>query len=970
MSRVLVPLTHRMACLAAALVIAWVAVFSPGANRGDSLAFAAPSAKNTAIRQRVAAAAHAAHPAPAIKGPKRLKAATSPAKRAGLAASARLAGAERPARLYRVDAEPLPDGPIFVNGQSYLAKDVYTQLRGDAEAVMTQLPPKTHYYIGVGRSPTALVTFLSLVAPDNAVSFPSSGLRGGIAPQDIAEFDRHIEALIPPEAFTSGKTIVLMDTVSGGGSLRAMRDRLAAYSLKKYGKPATISLLGLGGTADGITHVVKSTGFLSAGKDDIAPYIGEHQIGRNTLEQLPAKRNPKHADFRSALAQRMMRDDVLDSFIEDGYRRVARLSPSLSRIGVIEKRAYNDTSTDVDFAKFKTALAAEIASASVQPKHAGEELRIVVRYDAEGGRTIVESNLATLKPVIARHLVHLVYDKPGAPAWDLDIRAKLKAGGAAIDANSIVISRRMENTKLRKRTIPSGAPVPIRFDIHSVKPGTMAEAQDAILAVLAPVAWNAEPGAKLRLSMTPPENQVVSQQAIAVSANVPAIWIAPLNVPQALAPFAALMGGSAHGLPSGLDIEVTLDKDGRVSARDAVVITRKDVEVSPKEFPRRPRAITYHRGQFTRMPRAKAITEFKERLASVLGNVVVGGGKPITGHIKLRPARSGFGRDNVMQVALPPSLERLIKGRSLQFNIEAMSDGEDVSSPLDVDIAIKFGADGKLVGEDGIEITFPPREVKREKKVVPHGTMRYSGHTTVSKEVGLATLHRLLKNNLYQTRIDAAAGPVVIEVSKTREGNDSQLRVESDLPVGSLYWISYTWADHISALVGGEWEVLDNVQKRAPLPGKVRIEIDVDKNGQLKLDGSMRLMHVTRRLPFKQPRSAQRLGMFGIGPQVKYDELVAQLSRDIATSWQSLAFDGGANRAFSVTIEPSGREFTLSSELPPELLFELAVGSSWVLQKLVVGDLTQPRRPFTFQIQLDGEGRVAGPGSIRAERPN
>ncbi|MBK9070035.1 MAG: hypothetical protein IPL79_03370 [Myxococcales bacterium] len=841
MSRVLVPRTHRMACLAAAVVIAWVAMFSPGAHRDGAHAFAAPSAKKpAAIRQRVATAAaavHAAHPASALKGPKRLKAATSPAKRAP--------------RLYRPDAEPLPDGPYVVNGQGYLAKDVYTQLRGDAEAVMTQLPPKTHYYIGVGRSPTALVTFLSLVAPDNAVSFPSSGLRHGVSPQHIAEFERHLEALIPPEAFTSGKTIVLMDTVSGGGSLRAMRDRLAAYSLKKYGKPVNIALLGLGGTADGITHRIRSTAFLKAGKDDIAPYIGEHLIGRNTLEELPAKRNPKHADFRIALAQRMIRDPELNDII--------------------------------------------------------------------------------------------------AATW------------------------RLAKPKVFRRMTQVGAPVSFAIYSQPIGPADTAVAQEAIVALLGPIAWDAAPGATIRLAMTP------TREGVVVTSNVDAKWLARLQDPRLLKSFGAFMAGPVYGRAQAIEIEATLDKDGRVSGRDAVAIIRKGIAVSPKEFRSRPTKFSYPPKTSARPSYEQAKGVIQGDLASALSNVVIAGGGPITAHIHVRTLRIGGAAAAEGFTTLPASLQPTIESEHILGLIAAMANGDDSAVPRDVDIAIKFGADGKLAGRDAIEITFPLRELKRQKRMVPHGTTGYRGVAMLSKADATTDVRRRLARDLGNTRVAGGAGPVVIEIERSMISSGRyEYTIASDLPPGALTWVQGNSVyEGIEGLyVARDWDG-SGIQT---VPGTLRIEIDVDQAGRPLVDDSMRIMKVARRVPLKPASRHASGGVARAGGPA--EGMADKVAHDIASSWKHLVFEGGGNRAFTVTyaavVDPQyGLDFKIHTDLPSELLQDLMHSADpsksptgMMLARLALTDEGKPGPPVTMTIKLDSNGRVADASAVRIERGN
>jgi hypothetical protein len=129
-----------------------------------------------------------AHPAPGASadgGRGRAARTTSPSSEAGAPRVRRWYRAEHASRrAARLRRRPL--------GEAAIRPARYEEVRSAAQEVLSRFPPDRYFYVGIGRSPSALVELLRAVVPDQTQSFPASGLsgrnrRGPIPPEPVDE---------------------------------------------------------------------------------------------------------------------------------------------------------------------------------------------------------------------------------------------------------------------------------------------------------------------------------------------------------------------------------------------------------------------------------------------------------------------------------------------------------------------------------------------------------------------------------------------------------------------------------------------------------------------------------------------------------------------------------------------------------------------------------------------------------------
>ena len=212
---------------------------------------------------------------------------------------------------------------------NYLSQGEYTQLRDGALAIMQQAPPKSAYYVGVGRSSGALVALLENLGTDVATYLPADGInklvkgKGGAGANQA--LDKLFDAFIPEEALLGSRTIVLFQRSETGASLPYLETALKGY-LQRKGSSAQVSTVSLGEARPaqgGFVNVSQSEELKSLGDrkyHQVAPY-SYFRPGKQDVTTLvgprgkPVPRSQAYGRFKTALGQRMKGDAVLDQAI-------------------------------------------------------------------------------------------------------------------------------------------------------------------------------------------------------------------------------------------------------------------------------------------------------------------------------------------------------------------------------------------------------------------------------------------------------------------------------------------------------------------------------------------------------------------------------------------------------------------------------------------------------------------------------
>jgi hypothetical protein len=236
----------------------------------------------------------------------------------------------RPWRFAEKDEAAPSDGPsLSAGGVKYLDGKHYRDVRAMALKLMKKYDPRDHYYVAVGRSPTALATFLSELNPNMVMTFPASDLRLGVQAGWKEEFFDHFQQLIPDDVLRGERTIVLFDRSRdrSGTSLAALKRLLEEYLAKTNQKRVRVKAVGMaavGPLAAGVEHMSTSRHpnvfqyFQGVDHDEsFAPFKEKHRIGMEAMEDIQA--NPNYARLRAAMRARMARDASLREALSDDF---------------------------------------------------------------------------------------------------------------------------------------------------------------------------------------------------------------------------------------------------------------------------------------------------------------------------------------------------------------------------------------------------------------------------------------------------------------------------------------------------------------------------------------------------------------------------------------------------------------------------------------------------------------------------
>jgi hypothetical protein len=235
-------------------------------------------------------------------------------------------------RRYRGSGQRLGTGPqltVTSAGQrvGYLDANHYQNVRDVAVRLLRKYTPDDHFFIGVGRSPVSLVTFMRELDDDLAMTFPASDMRLQIDPSWKQEYFEHFKQLIPKSVIDSKKTIVLFDRTREGKTLVRLKEYLREY-LKSVGSKAKVRVIGLSDqkpAVEGLRWIDASAyPYLfkyALGQYDhdeaVAPFTGKHRIGVDPISNLTA--NPNHDRFRQAMRARMEDDAALDGILTKDF---------------------------------------------------------------------------------------------------------------------------------------------------------------------------------------------------------------------------------------------------------------------------------------------------------------------------------------------------------------------------------------------------------------------------------------------------------------------------------------------------------------------------------------------------------------------------------------------------------------------------------------------------------------------------
>jgi hypothetical protein len=223
----------------------------------------------------------------------------------------------------RLGAEPtanlqLPGGTRF----GFYDTNHYESVRGAGVELMRRYPPDSHLFVGVGRSPVSITSFLRELDPDLAMTFPASDLRQGIL-QKEAYFE-HFRELLPKDVLNGERAIVLFDRShdQSGSTLAALKQLLEEFMQREglQGRVKAVGFARQGPLRGGVEHIDSTQWPLLFhyynGRDEdekVAPFRDKHQIGAADMSAI--QENPLHEQLLVGLRARMKADEQLDQIL-------------------------------------------------------------------------------------------------------------------------------------------------------------------------------------------------------------------------------------------------------------------------------------------------------------------------------------------------------------------------------------------------------------------------------------------------------------------------------------------------------------------------------------------------------------------------------------------------------------------------------------------------------------------------------
>jgi hypothetical protein len=123
----------------------------------------------------------------------------------------------------------------------------FEQIKSLARSIETRFPPSDYVYIGIGRSPTALIAYFQETRPQMAFNIPLSltgSINEGFNANELTALYTHLDRFMPSQAQIAGRKILLIDYVLSGRSLSLIPNFLSGYQQSRGFKNA-IAVVGL-----------------------------------------------------------------------------------------------------------------------------------------------------------------------------------------------------------------------------------------------------------------------------------------------------------------------------------------------------------------------------------------------------------------------------------------------------------------------------------------------------------------------------------------------------------------------------------------------------------------------------------------------------------------------------------------------------------------------------------------------------
>lgn len=136
-----------------------------------------------------------------------------------------------------------PSRPATAN--TPLSQPQYTELRDLVLEIFKQYPPSEYHYVGLGRSPTGIISMIQQLDPAAASNLPFSFKGFKYISPDDPLLHEHFKRFLPSASKLGTKKILVIDYVYRGNNLTVAWETLRGY-FRKTGRAADgVSVLGL-----------------------------------------------------------------------------------------------------------------------------------------------------------------------------------------------------------------------------------------------------------------------------------------------------------------------------------------------------------------------------------------------------------------------------------------------------------------------------------------------------------------------------------------------------------------------------------------------------------------------------------------------------------------------------------------------------------------------------------------------------
>jgi hypothetical protein len=202
---------------------------------------------------------------------------------------------------------------------SFLDQTEYDSLRWGTQELLRRHPPsKGRYYLGVGRSSSPIVAYLENLG-SNVGYLPADGLKNDtVTPALEASFQQYFAQFIPPAVLQRGETVTLFHQSDTGKTLTTLKPMLERY-IAAQGSTSKVEAVAFSSraTVQGVSRIdTRAHQALQSLNGDAFKAVAVqtyHHVGTDNIADLKLRKD--YRQFKTALLERMRRDQALDQFL-------------------------------------------------------------------------------------------------------------------------------------------------------------------------------------------------------------------------------------------------------------------------------------------------------------------------------------------------------------------------------------------------------------------------------------------------------------------------------------------------------------------------------------------------------------------------------------------------------------------------------------------------------------------------------